>query len=166
MRRFAVLVAVLALAAPAVAQAGRMPAPPSVTIHENTPCPDDGGSCSYSQTDDVFLEPGASRFERQHELGHQFDRQVLIDADRVWFTRVFRFAPGPWDHGTGLECGRCGPDEHFADAYAACATGMTPALKRKNGIQVQTWTTAYGYHPTVRQHRRVCTAIIVLALVR
>lgn len=143
-----------------------MPAPPHVTVHEGTPCPDVGGSCSYVDTDDVFLEFGASRFERAHELGHQFDRQVLTDADRTSLMRAMRVR-GPWDQGTGEGCGSTCPDELFADAYAACATGMSPApRKRKDGIRVQTWTTAYGYYPTARQHRRVCFTIQFLGWYR
>lgn len=161
----ALIALLLATTLTASAGASRMPSPPHVTIHEGTPCPDGGGSCSYSHTDDVFLEAGADAFEREHELGHQFDRQVLTDAYREWFTKRLGFQPGPWDRGTGLDCGGCGPDEHFADAYAACATGMKPVGRRRGGIQVSRWTTSYGYYPTARQHRRVCNAIVVVGLI-
>jgi hypothetical protein len=136
-----------------------MPAPPHVTIHHE-PCPyyADGGSCSYADTDDVYLEPGATRFERQHELGHQFDRQVLTDPDRAWLTSRLGFKPGAWNRGTGP--GNRSPDESFADAYAACAIGLVPLRRGK------AWWTSYGYFPAARQHRVICNAIAVLALVR
>jgi hypothetical protein len=59
------------------------------------------------------------------------------------------------------------PDERFADAYAACARRLQPGGRhRRNGVRVGDWATAYGYYPIQRTHRRICTAIVVLALAR
>jgi hypothetical protein len=58
------------------------------------------------------------------------------------------------------------PAETFADAYAACALGLTPQGHRVHGLRVGDWQTAYGYHPTTRQHRRVCFTIQFLGWYR
>lgn len=159
----------------ASAHASRMPAPPSITIHENTPCPEylpDEYSCTDQDTGEIWLLPDAGRFDRQHEIGHLFDAQILTDQDRAWFTRTLGFKTGtPWfgDYGAFVETASLAgtlPGEQFADAYAACALGKTPAGHRKrNGMIVSDWIDAYGYHPTVRQHRRICNVIAVLGLV-
>lgn len=134
-----------------------MPAPPSVTIYENTPCPyyAEGGSCSYTDSDAIYLAPGTGASVRYHEIGHQFDRQVLTDADRAWFMRLFDIG-ATWDGAV---------EETFADAYAACA--IPPVrMVRRYGMRVFTFTTEFGYMPTFRQYRLACNAIAVIGLVR
>jgi hypothetical protein len=159
------LALVLALLGAPVAQA-RMPAVP-VVIHENTPCPyyAQPVACSYQDSDDIYLPAGSTRSDREHEIGHQFDRQVLTDENRAWFTRQLGFAPGSWDRGTGDDCGNCGPSEVFADAYAKCATGWKVARRNRQGMLIGRQEVAYGYFPTVKQHRRICNGIAVIGLV-
>ena len=85
----------------------------------------------------------------------------MTDEQRAWFTRLLRM-DGPWYQGTGT--GSRGPSEVFADAYAACATGKRPTLRRlKGGFRVASWTTSYGYQPTGWQHRNVCNLIALLS---
>jgi hypothetical protein len=100
----------------------------------------------------------AGSFDRWHETGHVFDDEVLTDADRVEFTRLLGFTPGSWLRGyedlngaaVTFMAGVRSPSEHFADAYAACALHLNPDTN---------WVDGYGYHPSVRQHRRVCRAM-------
>lgn len=139
------------------AEAARMPGPPSLTVHEDAACPyyAEGGSCSYTDSADIYLAPGAGASVRYHEVGHQFDRQVLTDADRGWFIRLF-------DRGATWE-GEV--EETFANAYAACAVEPF-RMVRRHGVRVYDSTLEFGYMPTVRQHRRACNAIAVIGLVR
>jgi hypothetical protein len=144
----------LVLALPACSYAD-MPRPYEERVHYDTPCPDGGGTCA--PTPDIYLEPGWTPFMLWHERAHLFDAQVMTDAHRAQFTAMLGM-DGPWYQGTGR--GTRGPSEVFADAYAACATGKQPAPRRlKSGFLISSWTTSYGYQPTVRQHRRVCNAI-------
>lgn len=152
--------AILLFVAP---QAFSMPRPKSLTVH-SAECPEiGGGSCSSTTTNDIWLGDGADEFDREHEIGHQFDQQILADQNRKWFMQALRLR-GDWSQGTGDQCDshRC-PDELFADAYAACALGLNPAGRMKfrgrSRLIVGAWTTAYGYSPGVRQHRRICNTI-------
>jgi hypothetical protein len=177
-------VALLAMALPACASAhhharhvirahkavtARVPLPPRLTIvrdpdaamefcnqgraeDEVAPVP----ACSDEDT--VYLTDMAGRFDRWHETGHVFDDEVLTDEDRVLFTRLLGFTPGSWLRGyeeldggpVTFMAGVRSPSEHFADAYAACALGLDPDTN---------WVDGYGYHPSARQHRRVCRAM-------
>jgi hypothetical protein len=111
-----------------------------------------------SDGDTVYLTDMAGRFDRWHETGHVFDDEVLTDEDRVLFTRLLGFKPGSWLRGyeelsgapLTFMAGVRSPSEHFADAYAACALGLDPDTN---------WVDGYGYHPSARQHRRVCRAM-------
>lgn len=144
-----------------------MPAPPSLTIHEDTPCPGFDGSCSDWNSDAIYIAPGASQLTRLHEIGHQFDRQVLTDADRDWFRRLFRYPAGTvWDaERTSEPFVRIGVAETFADAYALCGSRIYH-VTRRNGIRVYERTVEINYMPSLRQHRQACNAIAVIALVR
>jgi hypothetical protein len=145
------LVLLAALAAPA--SAARVPLPPQLTVHA-AECPDGGGSCSYTASPDIYLAPGTGASVRFHEIGHQFDRQVLTDADRAWFIRLF-------DDGTTW--GEV--EETFANAYAACAV-QPFRIVRRGGMRVYESTLEFEYMPTVREYRRACNAIAVIGLVR
>jgi hypothetical protein len=159
MKRFVLLILVsVALLEPSVAHAARVPLPPSLTIHEQTVCPDGEGSCSLMGSDDIFIAPGHDRRVRWHEIGHQFDRQLLTDDDRTWFTRALGRTGEPWDGDAGVA-------ETFADAYAACAIGIW-RMTRRNGMRVYDVEHDTDYVPTPRQYRRVCNGIAVLGLVR
>jgi hypothetical protein len=135
-----------ALTAPPPARAD-VPLPWTFTVH-NAPCPDGGGDCAYAATAQIYVEDG-DPFALWHEIGHVFDAQRLSDRDRGWFERKLRLT-GPWTSGTGLD-GLRSPSEWFADAYAACALGLSP----DHGV----WVVAYGYDPPARRHRAICRAI-------
>jgi hypothetical protein len=156
MLRAVLIAAVLALAAPAVADASRVPLPPRLTVH-HAPCPynpvgtlQEDRACSGDE--DVWISSRADRFDRWHEIGHVFDAQVLTDSDREYLTRLLGIKPGEWVRDSYRD-----PSEFFADAYAACALGLDPDHH---------WVTGYGYEPTRRQHHAVCNAIAFLALAR
>jgi hypothetical protein len=170
-RRLAPVLAVLVLLAVGAgpADAARVPLPPQVTVHEDTPCPDDVDvlGCADVEAATVYVGDG-SRFTRWHEVGHLFDHQMLTDANRAWLTRRLGFQVGtPWFEDYADDLSQTMPGEQFADAYAACALGKTPAGRRhRGGVIVNDWFTAYGYSPTARQHRRICNAIAVFGIVR
>jgi hypothetical protein len=151
------------------AATARVPLPPHLTIvrdpaaamefcnqgraeDEVAPVP----ACSDGDT--VYLTDMAGSFDRWHETGHVFDDEVLTDENRVEFTRLLGFKPGSWLRGyenlngapVTFMAGVRSPSEHFADAYAACALGLDPDSN---------WVDGYGYHPSARQHRRVCRAL-------
>jgi hypothetical protein len=132
-----------------------MPSPPSLTIHGNTDCPEEAGaSCSDPYSDQVWLAPGTGKFERYHEIGHQFDRQVLTDEQRVWFTKLFGYRAGTDWYAT------VGPQEKFADAYATCVLGRK--IQRRGGMLVTRQESGYGYSPSARLHVRACNAISLI----
>lgn len=130
----------------AIASRSGIPSPRATIIH--APCPDVGGSCAYADGR-VYLARGASRFARQHELGHVFDTQFLDEGERNKLQRLLGLPRGPWFDGTGE--GSASPSEMFADAYAACRLQLDPM-----GL----WQVSYGYLPTRRQHRLVCATIV------
>jgi hypothetical protein len=76
-----------------------------------------------------------TRYDTLHEVGHVFAAERGDGA----FRRAFRHILGRWD------------EEWFAQAYSWCAVNpRAPARWRYPG---------YGYWPTARQHRRVCSLI-------
>lgn len=81
-----------------------------------------------------------------HELGHQFDYQVMSDFQRDWF-RMFIGDPRPWRSSPNS------PHEQFAEAYRTCAMLRTRSA----------WEFARGggfnYDPPWRRHRRICLMI-------
>ena len=147
------------------------PLPPRFEIRYE-PCPDylpEITSCADQENAVIWLAPDADRFTRWHELGHLFDAQLLTDADRAWFTARLGFAAGtPWigdDDAWAEYGGMVVPAEHFADAYAMCALGLSPGGRRGRDGRIEVgWIDTYGYMPSVRQHRRICDAITRLAL--
>ena len=80
-----------------------------------------------------------------HELGHVFDLRVLNNAERRGFKRIMGIRRRGWYGGV------LPPAEWFADGYAGCA--YRARIRRRQR------TSAYGYQPTARQHRRVCLLI-------
>jgi hypothetical protein len=149
MLRAALIVAVLALAAPTAADAARMPLPRATIV--NTECPyyaEQGAhsSCADTETNVVYLSPGDGRWTKLHELGHLFDAQYLTDTTRAWMTTALGIPAGtPWwgETGIGLSGAQhTSPGEQFADIYAMCALG---------DIQ--------------RRYRPICNGIVVIALV-
>lgn len=152
------------------ASARRMPVS-GLTAHF-TGCPDyeDGGSCASPETAEIWLAPDADEFDFWHEVGHVFDHQALDGRARAWLTRKLGFsAATPWTSDAAEAdiaiFGTRTPDEVFADAFAACWLGRRPNGTLRGGMRVTNWQTGYGYRPSVRQHRRICNAISVYALV-
>jgi hypothetical protein len=78
-----------------------------------------------------------------HEVGHAFDATVMGDADRAAFSAIFGDRRA-WRSPPNS------PHEQFAEAYTLCA--LKPKLKR-------TYTAAYAYRVTPKQHRQVCKVI-------
>jgi hypothetical protein len=74
-----------------------------------------------------------------HELGHEFDYELLGDAGRAGFEKIVGDGRAWWGNGIYDDS----PGERFADAYAQCATDPATA---QPGL-------------TVRQQRRVCALI-------
>jgi hypothetical protein len=142
----------------------RMPQPPSLVKHR-APCPDEGdgradgkseiGACADPTTGRVWVAPGLGRFAWSHEIGHVWWEQVAAERDRRWIT--YKLGWPRYTEWCGGEHGMPTPCELAADAYAACDLGLTPAGR---------WETSYGYLPTVRQHRRICNAIVAIGLAR
>ncbi len=121
----------------------------ALDIRTDTPCPDGGGSCYTAGI--AYIEPGASRFARWHEIGHAFDHAALIDSDRAYLQRLMRAPAGEWRQ-------QYGASEWFADYYAACHVGVD----WKHG----TWVASYAEQPSPRRFRRVCNVVAILLLVR
>jgi len=136
-----------------------VPSPPHVKV-AYAPCPDTGeGTCS--STDTVYLTT-RDRYTRQHELGHLAAWQLLDDAEQNAMEPLLGVSkPTLWNNGTGEDCyGRKCPSELFADAYASCRLGMLPEGRRRDGVIVGSWETAYGYWPeTNASQRRTCRAM-------
>lgn len=133
----------------ALARATRIPTPAATIIE--APCPDMDESaaseaCAYPDGR-LYLPAGTSDFQREHELGHQFDRQYMQPGEQNKATRLLGFPVGtPWRNGTGTG-GFDSPHELFADAYAACRLQLDPGSD---------WETSYDYAPTRREFREVC----------
>jgi hypothetical protein len=165
MRYLVLAVALLALAAPAAAAPLHgLRTPPYVTV-VHASCPDapldDPADCADTTSAIVYLMSGAGAFARQHELGHLYDAQFLDDTERAAITPLLG-AGGPWDQGTGDDCGPRGcPSEKFADAYATCRLGLWPLPR--HGVSTG-WEMHYDYAPsTNKRQTRVCSAIRAMA---
>jgi hypothetical protein len=152
-----------------------VPLPREATITLDA-CPYVGGACADTEAGRVYLAGDLDLFELAHELGHVYFERDLparfgLQGAGYWRGRVSILLGHhpysvPWDglHGDGLLTGdectdRPCPAEQAADAYAACALRMRPEGRRVGRRIVGGWQTAYGYHPTPRQHRRICDVI-------
>jgi hypothetical protein len=162
----ALLISLLALAAPLTGVADARPLVPAGVSVIYAPCPDspDAGGCAYADQaalardaygakcrnpDGCVYVANHDRFNRLHELGHVFDARYLTDANRAWFARKLGMA-GPWLTGrTGIATA----GEQFADAYANCVMGN--GYGRRGGM----WESSYDYNFQPRRHRRICLAI-------
>lgn len=81
---------------------------------------------------------------RNHELGHIFDYNYMDDGARNRFRTIMRESR-TWRSVTAES-----PHERFAEAFTLCVRSVR--FPRSNGG-------AYGYAPTVRQHRAICGMI-------
>jgi hypothetical protein len=118
--------------------------PGTVSVHlDNVMC-GESVACTTALPPTIWFGSGADRGDFLHELGHQFDYNVMNDAARAAFMRIAGI-DGPWRSG--------GPNpayERFAEAYRMCARDPRHPDESRMG---------YLYEPTVRQHRRVCVLI-------
>lgn len=169
MKRTAFVIAALAVASAAPAQAttlvlpdGRVAQPyqqwvdrafiptiqQTVTLHLEA-CPDSTrgeGGCTFVGTTDVWLnEPLTPRVALLHELGHQFDYWAMTDAARDEFRQLVG-DPRPWRSAPNS------PHEKFAEAYGFCA-------RHRRIKNLDNTTLGYGYEPTPRMHKMVCALI-------
>lgn len=130
---------------------------PDAEVHR-AECPDDGvaaqleiAACASTQTGEIWIpDESLDAFTLAHELGHQFDRQYLTDADRAWLRLVMRAPGGKWLRYFGA-------DEWFADYYADCAT---KSYERHSSDE------AFAYRPVAHRLIRVCNAIWAIYLTR
>lgn len=142
----------------------KVPGPAGDVTIAATRCPGNGAWGCADITDGVLYLGDRARFMAYHELGHFFDARDLNDEDRAELKFLMHIPQRtPWEKVRSLE-DTCGdkdcPSEMFADAYANCALGNSPAPKRlRGGRLVGTWETAYGYSPTPSENRQVCALI-------
>lgn len=119
-------------------------------------CPGHPEALGCTTGDTIYL---AHRNQRtlEHERGHVFARLALTDTDRAWFAKLVGMRGDAW---ASVTPGTESPEERFADAYAACKTGVRARAGRMS-------LTGYGFviAPDGR-YRRICNAIAVLELVR
>ncbi|WP_270028546.1 hypothetical protein [Solirubrobacter phytolaccae] len=140
----------------AAAAALDVPLPPSVYIHLGG-CPEAGAeqlACSSPVSDQVWIprEDATDWFTLGHEIGHQFDRQVLTEDLRWWLRGLMRA------DGRGEWFREKGPNEWFADFYALCAMGFDRRPRNEAHMAYLT------EDPSPRRLRRVCTAIRMIGL--
>jgi hypothetical protein len=111
------------------------------------------GACTAPEWSAIYLDPreGGVRATFFHELGHRFDYTQLSDRNRVRFRELAGIRPTrPWRGVPNA------PAERFAEAYGLCSLGVEPRLPLTPTTLSNEINGAYGYSPTVRQHRRIC----------
>lgn len=145
----ATLVTADGLAAPKVLQtwvdASALPTPEgTITIREGSgPCPAEAACATYAPAT-VWMGAHASRTDLLHEIGHHVDAQTMTEEARTAFTRLVGLGARPWRGSANP------PNERFAVAYAMCASSASRP-------DADHW--AYGYRPSVSEHRAVCGLI-------
>lgn len=130
-------------AAKALEQA-RIAAPPMVPaiFRDGCPPPTPAVACTWPHGP-IYVTPGSGRRVLLHELGHQFDFQVLTDYQRDKF-RWLVGSDNAWAEDPDS------PAEQFAEAYSICAMPFRGSLL---------WSSSYGYDPKPRRHQRICLLI-------
>jgi hypothetical protein len=107
----------------------------------------------------IYYNRDADRRDKQHELGHLFDEQVLSDSERVRLSRIMR-VKGDWvqDHydEKGNPTGQVSPTEAFADWYGNARMGQGPGFKQRTKYgPAERWDPGYGVNPRgPRAYRR------------
>lgn len=102
----------------------------------------------------VYVSPSAKnpRAVVYHELGHSFDVIVMRTRHRRAFKRAMGLRRAGWFSGNGVS-----PSELFAEAYALCARF---GAQRPSAARLGYTGSVYGYRPSRRQHRSVCSLIV------
>jgi hypothetical protein len=148
--------------------ASPVPQPAGDIVVSFEPCPGSAGDvCSDPLGGRIWLAGSLDPFELAHELGHVYLERDLDDHWRGRIAALLGYDPRAEPWSTGLTADDCltqaCPSELAADAYAACALRLSPKRRvvgrGKRRRIVEGWQTAYGYQPTLRQHRRVCRTI-------
>jgi hypothetical protein len=101
---------------------GHMPTPRGTIVVDYTGCPyGDNATACASGRGLIYLAPGSTdAIVWRHELGHTLDAAIAEDAGED-FRDAFADALGAPRDWYGGKLGQ-GTVEHFADAYAVCAT--------------------------------------------
>jgi hypothetical protein len=147
---------------------GKVPGPSGAIELRKGPCPSSNAlGCADIDDGELWLATN-KLFAAEHELGHFFDARNLDDEER----EQLQFRMGirldiPWENprvfGDGCGVDQC-PSEMFADAYANCALGRSPAgHHRAHGRITGGWESPYGYAPSASQHRTICATIRAFA---
>lgn len=164
MKRRAIAVAAVVLVAGLALLAAPTTVLASTEVHGPCPYEFEGAQsrtmgiagCYDAATDTIFHN--GDRRVLWHERGHAFDRHILTDADRSWFSARFFgglpwWAPDPLDDGAG---------EKFAEFFAYC---HMRAPRTSGGRRAQV-ATGYGLVVYTAKHRRFCNTVAILGLVR
>lgn len=143
----------------------RVPGPRGAIVLREGSCPGAKAlGCADVDGGEMWLAT-RQRFVAAHERGHFFDARNLDDWERGELKSLMGVpADQPWEKRQGLHDDACGvgecPNEMFADAYANCALGRSPAGKRRgHGRVTGGWFSPYGYAPTPLEHQVVCASI-------
>jgi hypothetical protein len=119
-------------------------APGTVTVDLNSSMCGESAACTTAFPPTIWFGSAADRGDFLHELGHQFDYNVMTDAARASFMRIAGLS-GPWRSTNPNPA-----YERFAEAYRMCARDPRRPDDSRMG---------YLYEPTVREHRRACALI-------
>lgn len=123
-----------------------------ISVHHDDACPQEDGACTDIDTGDIYLDGNPDVFVLAHEIGHLY----LENLDGFWKgTIAAHVSRGDWRWTDRTA-------ERAADAYAACALRLRVPRMIGHGTERRQrggWRSHYGYEPTRREHRRVCSAI-------
>jgi hypothetical protein len=142
------------------ARMARVPLPPRMpTRHVGEQCPglgNDGSGC-YDETTNTLWIIDSDRFGILHEIGHAYDRQTMDAHERQRFATLIGMPRSRWfdnrvDPAGNYVTGDGSVGEFFADEYATCRMQLLPMIG-------STWTTSYGYWPSVPRQLRICALI-------
>ncbi len=114
---------------------------PSVTLTVvEEPCPGEEDldvACTIPEEATIWMDPRRvigrhgwwAREVFYHEMGHNFDADVLSEAERAGFARL-RGTRRQWEYPEESTAnGNFGLEEVFADAYAGCALDLPDFLR-------------------------------------
>jgi hypothetical protein len=141
----------------ATASAAPLPAETEIVLNTNRSDVFDvcygNSACTSPDWAAIYIDTreGGVRATFFHELGHRFDYTRLTDTRRLRFRSLAGIrATRPWRGVANA------PAEQFAEAYGMCGLDREPRSPL-TPTQLSNWINgAYGYSPTVRQHRRIC----------